>query len=83
MPKLPKLGKIDESFFNEVIFHRLGAKRNEVVVGPQHGVGVGIIKIGKYALLKKDSRKRMVHTNEDPFWRAFYSALEEYTQMEG
>lgn len=50
MPKLPPLGKIDAHFFNDVIFPRLGAKRDEVVVGPQHGVDVGIIELGDYAL---------------------------------
>jgi len=50
MPKLPPLGKIDSEFFNEIIFPRLGAKRPEIAVGPKHGVDVGIIEIGEYAL---------------------------------
>ncbi len=50
MAKLPPLGKIDAAFFNEVIYPRLGAQRREVVVGPQHGVDVGIIELGDYAL---------------------------------
>ncbi|MEO0181810.1 MAG: AIR synthase family protein [candidate division WOR-3 bacterium] len=50
MAELPPIGKIDGAFFNEVIFPRLGAKRPEVVQGPQHGVDVGIIEIGEYAL---------------------------------
>ncbi len=50
MPKLPPLGKIDAKFFNEVIYPRLGAKRNEVIVGPRHGVDVGIIEFGDEVL---------------------------------
>jgi len=50
MAKLPPIGKIDMEFFREVIFPRLGAKRPEVVQGPQHGVDVGIIELGEYAL---------------------------------
>jgi hydrogenase maturation factor len=50
MAKLPPIGKIDASFFAEVIFPRLGATRTEVVQGPQHGVDVGIIELGDFAL---------------------------------
>lgn len=50
MPKLPPIGKIDGEFFREVIFPRLGAERSEVVQGPQHGVDVGIVELGEYAL---------------------------------
>ncbi len=50
MAKLPPIGKIDSAFFNEVIFPRLGAHRPEVVVGPQHGVDVGIVELGQWAL---------------------------------
>ncbi len=50
MAKLPPIGKIDGDFFREVIFPRLGAERPEVVQGPQHGVDVGIIELGEYAL---------------------------------
>ncbi len=50
MAKLPPIGKIDAEFFREVIFPRLGAERPEVVQGPQHGVDVGIVELGEYAL---------------------------------
>ena len=50
MAKLPPVGKIDAEFFREVIFPRLGAERPEVVVGPQHGVDVGIVELGEWAL---------------------------------
>ena len=44
--KLPDIGKISPDFFDEVIYPRLGAKRKDVLVGPSHGVDVGIIRIG-------------------------------------
>ena len=50
MPKLPPIGKIDAEFFNQIIFPRLGESRQEVAIGPQHGVDVGIIELGEYAL---------------------------------
>jgi len=44
--KFPPIGKISPEFFNEVIYPSLGAKRKDVLVGPQHGVDTGIIRIG-------------------------------------
>jgi len=44
--KFPAVGKISPEFFDEVIYPRLGAKRPEVIVGPQHGVDCGVIRIG-------------------------------------
>ncbi len=46
MIAFPKVGKISPEFFNKYIYPKLGAKRKEVIVGPQHGVDTGIIKIG-------------------------------------
>lgn len=48
--KLPEIGKISPEVFNELIYPRLGAKRKEVLVGPQHGVDVGIVEIGDKAV---------------------------------
>ncbi len=45
-----ELGKISSETFDRLIYPRLGAKRPEVVVGPQHGVDVGILEIGDRAL---------------------------------
>ncbi len=42
----PDIGKISPEFFDSYIFPRLGARRKEVIVGPRHGVDVGIVKIG-------------------------------------
>jgi len=43
--KIPEIGKISPQVFNELIFPRLGAKNQKVLVGPQHGVDVGIVEI--------------------------------------
>jgi hydrogenase maturation factor len=50
MAKLPEIGKISPEIFNELIFPRLGAKNKNILVGPQHGVDVGIVKIGNKAV---------------------------------
>lgn len=44
--EIPEIGKISPQVFNELIFPRLGAKSEKVLVGPQHGVDVGIVEIG-------------------------------------
>ena len=46
MNEMPEIGKISPEVFNELIFPRLGAKSKEVLVGPQHGVDVGIVEVG-------------------------------------
>ena len=45
MAQLPDIGKISPEIFNELIFPRLGAKSEKVLVGPQHGVDVGIVAV--------------------------------------
>jgi len=50
MVKLPEIGKISPEFFNKIIYPHLGAKRTDVLVGPRHGVDVGIVKIGQKAV---------------------------------
>ena len=47
---LPEIGKISPGIFNELIFPRLGAKSDKILVGPQHGVDVGIVEIGGKAV---------------------------------
>lgn len=44
--QLPQVGKISPDIFEQIIKPRLGRTRPEVVVGPQHGVDVGIVDIG-------------------------------------
>ncbi len=48
--KLPEIGKISQQVFEELIFPRLGAANRNVLVGPMHGVDVGIIRVGRRAL---------------------------------
>jgi hydrogenase maturation factor len=48
--ELPEIGKISPEIFNELIYPRLGAKSKSVIVGPQHGVDVGIVEIGEKAV---------------------------------
>ncbi|MFC2066257.1 AIR synthase family protein [Chloroflexota bacterium] len=48
--EMPEIGKISPEIFNELIFPRLGAKSDHILVGPQHGVDVGITEIGDKAV---------------------------------
>ncbi len=50
MSEIPEIGKISPEIFNELIYPRLGAKDNKILVGPQNGVDVGIIEIGDQAV---------------------------------
>ena len=50
MNEMPEIGKISPEIFNELIFPRLGAKSDKILVGPQHGVDVGIVEIGGKAV---------------------------------
>jgi hydrogenase expression/formation protein HypE len=50
MSEMPEIGKISPEIFNELIFPRLGAKSDRVLVGPQHGIDVGIVEIGNQAV---------------------------------
>jgi len=46
MGEIPEIGKISAEIFDELIFPRLGAKSDSILVGPRHGTDVGIVKIG-------------------------------------
>jgi hydrogenase maturation factor len=48
--EMPEIGKVSPDIFAEMIFPRLGARSTDVLVGPQHGVDVGIIKVGNQAV---------------------------------
>jgi hydrogenase expression/formation protein HypE len=50
MSDMPEIGKISPEIFNELIFPRLGAPSKDILVGPQHGVDVGIVQIGNKAV---------------------------------
>lgn len=48
--KLPHIGKISPEVFEELIYPRLGKKRDSVIVPPQNGVDVGIVEVGGQAV---------------------------------
>jgi len=48
--RLPAIGKISPEVFEELIYPRLGARRDSVLVGPRSGVDVGIVEIGGLAV---------------------------------
>ncbi|MDD4857642.1 MAG: AIR synthase family protein [Candidatus Krumholzibacteria bacterium] len=48
--KLPELGKINPEFFDRVIYPRLGAPDKDIIIGPQHGVDYGVLRIGGKAV---------------------------------
>lgn len=50
MVDMPEIGKISPEIFSELIFPRLGKPSKSVLVGPQHGVDVGIAEIGGKAV---------------------------------
>lgn len=50
MSEIPEIGKISSAVFNELIYPRLGAKNKSILVGPQHGVDVGIVQVGNKAM---------------------------------
>ncbi|AEH36732.1 AIR synthase family protein [Halopiger xanaduensis] len=45
------LGKIDRTFFERHVASNLGADRDDVALGPQHGVDFGVLEIGGQALV--------------------------------
>ena len=44
--QMPAIGKVSSEIFDEVILPQLGRKRPEILVGPQHGVDVGVVDLG-------------------------------------
>ncbi|WP_256686679.1 AIR synthase family protein [Halococcus qingdaonensis] len=48
---MPAYGKVDSAFFDEHIYPHLGAEREEVAVGPQHGVDFGVVDLGERSLV--------------------------------
>jgi hydrogenase expression/formation protein HypE len=45
------LGKVDSAFFDDVIAPNLGADREDVVLGPTHGVDFGVLDVGGQAVV--------------------------------
>jgi len=50
-PAMSELGKVDRAFFDEVIYPHLGADRDDVVLGPTHGVDFGVLDVGDRAVV--------------------------------
>jgi hydrogenase expression/formation protein HypE len=48
---MSELGKVDRAFFEAVIRPNLGAEREDVALGPTHGVDFGVLDIGGRALV--------------------------------
>ncbi len=44
--EFPAIGKISREVFDEIIYPALGRRRRDVLVGPRHGVDVGVVDIG-------------------------------------
>jgi hydrogenase maturation factor len=44
--QMPAIGKVSSEIFEEIILPHLGRKRPEILVGPQHGVDVGVVDLG-------------------------------------
>jgi len=47
---MPDLGKIDREFFDSYVYPNLGADREDVTLGPQHGVDFGVVSVGDRAV---------------------------------
>ena len=45
--RLPEVGKISREFFERVIRPHLGAPSDKILVGPRHGVDVGIVEVAE------------------------------------
>jgi hydrogenase maturation factor len=45
------LGKVDRAFFDRYIYPNLGADRDDVALGPQHGVDFGVVEVGGRAVV--------------------------------
>ena len=48
---MPDSGKVSREFFEAHIAPRLGAERDDVAVGPEHGVDFGVLDVGGRALV--------------------------------
>ncbi|PSP56294.1 hydrogenase expression protein [Halobacteriales archaeon QS_1_67_19] len=44
-------GKVDQAFFDRHIYPRLGADREDVALGPKHGVDFGVVEVGGEAVV--------------------------------
>ncbi|MFQ5868313.1 MAG: AIR synthase family protein [Candidatus Zixiibacteriota bacterium] len=49
--ELPEMGKISPEIFDELIYLRLGKKSDKILVGPRHGVDIGVADLGNGQVL--------------------------------
>lgn len=49
--EFPAIGKISPEFFNHYIYPQLGAKRNDVLVPPHHGIDIGIVQVSNETVM--------------------------------
>lgn len=45
--QLPEVGKISPEIFDELIYPNLGASSKSILVGPKHGVDIGVVDLGE------------------------------------
>jgi hydrogenase maturation factor len=71
------LGKVDRAFFDERIYPHLGADREDVTLGPQHGVDFGVVGVGGEALVLASDPLSLVPALgfEKAAWFAVHVAL--------
>ena len=48
---MDRLGKVDRAFFDSVVYPNLGAERDDVRLGPRHGVDFGVLEVGDRAVV--------------------------------
>jgi hydrogenase expression/formation protein HypE len=49
--QLPDIGKISPEIFDDIILPQLGQKSSEILIGPQHGVDIGVVDLGNNQVL--------------------------------
>ena len=71
------LGKVDRAFFDEHIYPNLGADRDDVTLGPRHGVDFGAVEVGgRTVVLASDPLSLTPALGfERAAWFAFHVAL--------
>ncbi|WP_128477430.1 AIR synthase family protein [Halorussus pelagicus] len=71
------LGKVDRSFFDRYIYPNLGTDRDDVTLGPQHGVDFGVVEVGDRAVVMASDPLSLVPALgfEKAGWFAVHVAL--------
>ena len=57
-----RTGKATAELFEQVILRRLGAKDDDVLIGPRHGVDVGVVRVAAGDELEVES----IEVEEEP-----------------